>query len=386
MAQDELTIRDKVAIVGIGETAYYRRGGSPVSEIQLCVEAIKAAVADAGLQMTDIDGFASYAADRNDPVRLSTLLGMPRITFSNMYWGGGGGGGSGAVANAAAAVVAGYANYVVAYRSLAQGEFGRFGQARGGGAQRFTGAQAFTAPYGYMTPAQTLAAMQAQRHMYEFGTKREHFGAIALASYKHANRNPRAVMYERKLSMDDYLNSRWICEPLCLYDCCLETDGAAAVVITSAERARDLPNKPAYLLAAAQGSAPRRPFTGTNHDTIADDLWRMAGIGPQDVDVAQCYENFTPLVLMTLEDYGFCQKGEGGDFVQDGRIEWPDGDLPVNTSGGNLAEAYTHGFELITEAVRQIRGTSTSQVEGVEVSFVASGPNVSPVSSLVMRG
>lgn len=392
MTDSDFTIKDKVAIVGIGETAYYKRGGAPVSEFQLCIEAILKAVDDAGLKVTDIDGFASYSNDRNEPVRIAAALGLPHIGFSNMVWGGGGGGGSAAVANAAAAIVAGYANYVVAFRSLAQGQFGRFGQA-GTRTERVSGPPAYTAPFGMMTAAQSLAAMQAQRHMYEFGTKQEHFGAIALASYKHANRNPRAVMYGRKLTMEDYLNSRMIVEPLHLYDCCLETDGAAAVILTSAERARDMKQRPAYIMAAAQGSGFRyaagslnRPsLVHTNHEALAPRLWKMAGIGPRDVDVAQFYENFTPLVLMAIEDYGFCKKGEGGPFVEGGRVEWPDGELPINTSGGNLAEAYTHGFELITEAVRQVRGESTCQVEGAEISFVASGPGVSPLSSLILR-
>mgnify|MGYP001574705725 FL=1 len=332
--------------------------------------------------------------ERNDPVRLANALGIRHLGFSNLVWLGGGGGGAAAVGNGCAAVAAGFARHVVAYRGLAQGQFGRFGHALATRTERVTGPAAYSAPFGMMSPAQALGAMQAQRHMHEFGTKAEHFGAIALASYKHAQRNPRAVMYGRPLTMDDYLRSRWIAEPLRLFDCCLETDGAAAVVITSTERASDMRQRPAYVMAAAQGSGYRyaagalnRPdLVTSNHESIAPTLWAMAGIGPADVKVAQLYENFTPLVLMTLEDYGFCKKGEGGAFVEGGRLEWPDGALPINTSGGNLAEAYTHGFELINEAVRQVRGTSTCQVEGAEICLVASGPGVAPVSSLILRG
>lgn len=389
---DSNTIKDRVAIVGIGESAYYKRGQSPYGEFHLMLQAILAAAEDAGIDPKEIDGFASYAGDRNEPMRIATALGTPKVGFSNMHWGGGGGGGSGAVGNAAAAIVAGYSKYVVAYRGLAQGQFGRFGQALAARSPKVTGGNAYQAPFGCMSAGQTLAAMQAQRHMHEFGTQQEHFGAVALASYKHAQTNPRAVMYGRPLTMEDYHASRWVAQPLHLFDCCQETDGAAAVILTTAERARDMKQVPAYMLAAAQGSgfrygagAMNRTMVHSNHEALAESLWGMAGIGPKDVDVAQFYENFTPLVLMSIEDYGFCEKGEGGPFVAGGRVEWPGGDLPINTSGGNLAEAYTHGFEIITEAVRQVRGTSTAQVEDAEISFVASGPGVSPLSSLILR-
>ena len=388
----ENTINGKVAIVGIGESDYYKRGQSPYGEFHLCLQAIMAAADDAGIDPREIDGFASYANDRNDPIKISTALGTPKVRFNTMFWGGGGGGGSGAVGNAAAAVLAGYAKYVVAYRGLAQGQFGRFGQALAARQSRVMDQPAYQAPFGCMSAGQTLAAMQAQRHMYDYGTTQDQLGAIAMASYKHAQTNPRAVMYGRPLTMEAYHASRWIAQPLHLFDCCQETDGAAAVILTTAERARDMKQTPAYLMAAAQGSgfrygagAMNRSLVHSNHDALSRDLWGTAGIEPKDVDVAQFYENFTPLVLMSIEDYGFCEKGEGGSFVEGGRIEWPNGELPINTSGGNLAEAYTHGFEIVTEAVRQVRGTSTAQVEGAEISFVASGPGVSPLSSLIVR-
>ncbi|HZQ38822.1 MAG TPA: acetyl-CoA acetyltransferase, partial [Dehalococcoidia bacterium] len=210
-----------------------------------------------------------------------------------------------------------------------------------------------------------------------------------------------AVMHGRPLTMEMYLSSRMIADPFRLYDCCLESDGAAAVVITSAERARDLPQKPAYIIGAAQGSGPRenlisanKPgYTGSNFSTVAERLYAQCGHRPAEAQVAQIYENFTGAVLMSLEDNGFCKKGEAGPFVEGGRIEHPDvaepgaphaGGLPINTSGGNLAEAYIHGFELVTEAVRQIRGTSTCQVKDVRLSFVAAGPNTAPVSNLLL--
>jgi acetyl-CoA acetyltransferase len=230
----ERTIRGKTAIVGIGETRYYKRGASPDPEFKLVLEAVLNAVDDAGMDVHDIDGFASYSNDRNDPPRIASALGLPHIGFSNMFWGGGGGGGSGAVANAAAAVAAGYADNVVVFRGLAQGQFGRFGQ--GAPVKYAAGGAAFTAPYGLMSPAQ-MFAMRVRRFMHEHHVRQDALRAVSLASYAHAQHNPRAVMHGRPLTEEDYENSRWIVEPFHLFDCCMENDGAAAVIVTSAERA-----------------------------------------------------------------------------------------------------------------------------------------------------
>jgi acetyl-CoA acetyltransferase len=386
----ENTIRGKTAIVGIGETAYYKRGAAPVSEFQLTCEAILKAVDDAGLKITDIDGFASYSNDRNDPPRIASALGVPDLAFSNMFWGGGGGGGSGAVANACAAVVAGYAKYVVVYRGLAQGQFGRFGQ--GTGAKTISWPMSYTAPYGLLSPAQ-MFAMRVRRFMWDHDVSQDVLGAISRASYHHAQFNPRAVMYGRPLSKEDYDNSRWIVEPFRLFDCCQENDGAAAVIVTSVERARDLAHPPAVVLAASQGSAYRQAapahnapdYATSNFKTVAKRLYEQAGIGPGDVSVAQVYENFTGGVLMSIVEHGFCEPDEANEFCTFENLTWPNGRLPLNTSGGNLAECYMHGLELITEAVRQVRGTSTCQVENLNVSLVASGPMVQPVSDLALQ-
>jgi acetyl-CoA acetyltransferase len=387
---DEFTVKDRVAIVGIGETAYYKRGAATDAEFKLVLQAILKAVDDAGLRVTDLNGFASYSNDRNDPARLQTALGIPDLSFSNMFWGGGGGGGSGAVANASAALVAGYAKYVAVYRGLAQGQFGRFGQ--GTGAKTVSWPGSYTAPYGLMSPAQSFA-MRVNRFMYDHHITQEPLKAISLASYHHAQTNPRAVMCGRPLSPEDYDASRWIVEPFHLFDCCMENDGAAAVVLTTAERARDLKQKPAYLLAASQGSDYRQaapahnaPDYGTsNFKTVAKRLYAMAGVEPKDVDVCQSYENFTGGVMMSLVEHGFCDPDEVEEFMTFENFRAPDGRLPLNTSGGNLAECYMHGLELVTEAVRQVRGTSTAQVPDVKVSMVCSGPMVQPVSDLILR-
>jgi acetyl-CoA acetyltransferase len=384
------TINGKVAIVGIAETAYYKRGAADRSEFQLTVEAILDAAKDAGIDVRDIDGFCSYSNDRNDPPRIAAALGSKDLSLSNMFWGGGGGGGSGAVANASAALVAGYCKYVVVYRGLAQGQFGRFGQ--GSRAPAVSGGPAYTQPYGLMSPAQTFA-MRVQRFMYDHHIGQEPLKAIAMASYHHAQTNPRAVMHGRPLTSEDYDNSRWIVEPFHLFDCCMENDGAAAVIVTTSERARDLQHPPAYLMAASQGSDYRQAATAhnapdygtSNFKTVAARLYEQAGIAPKDVDVCQSYENFTGGVMMSLVEHGFCAPDEVEDFMTLDNFRYDGGKLPLNTSGGNLAECYMHGLELITEAVRQLRRTSTAQVPDAEISMVCSGPMVQPVSSLILR-
>ena len=383
------TIRGRVAVVGVGETAYYKHGRAPESEFALALRAILRACEDAGIDPRQVDGFASYSNDRNDPSRLAAALGLPELRFSNMQWGGGGGGGSAAVGNAAAAVAAGYADCVVVFRALAQGQFQRFGAAPPGGT--VSGEAALTFPYGLISPAQRFA-MRVMRFMHDHGVRPEAQRAIALASYHHAQANPRAVMHGRPLTAEAYDASRWIVEPFRLFDCCMENDGAAALVLVSAERARDLRRPPAYLLGVAQGSEYRNAARGHNapvyasssFTTVAPHLWEMAGLGPKDVHVVQSYENFTGGVLMSLVEHGFFAPEEANDFLTVDNLIAPGGRLPLNTSGGNLAECYMHGLELQIEAVRQLRGESTSQVPGARVGLVISGPMVTPVSSMLL--
>ncbi len=242
------------------------------------------------------------------------------------------------------------------------------------------------------TPAQWIA-LRTRRFMHEHRVTQDALAAIALACYHHAQFNPRAIMYGRPLTRKAYDESRWIVEPFHLYDCCLENDGAAAVILTSAERARDLKQRPAYVMAAAQGSDFRQgaagenvpDYTTSNFKTLAPRLYAMAGIAPRDVDVAQVYENFTGAVMTSIVEHGFCHPDEVPEFFTVENLTAPKGRLPINTSGGNLAECYMHGLELIIEAVRQVRGQSTCQVPDAEIALVASGPMVAPVSDLIVR-
>ena len=388
---EEFTVKDKVAIAGVGESAYYKRGKAPVPEFKLAIEAITKAAADAGIAVTDIDGFASYSDDRNSAVRLAAALGLPQLRFANMMWGGGGGGGSGAVGNAAAAIVAGYAKHVCVFRALAQGQFGRFGQAPP--VKTVSGPAAYTLPYGMAVPAHWVA-LRTRRFMHDHSINQDPLRAVAMADYYHAQFNPRAVMYGHPLTREEYDSSRWIAEPFHLYDCCMENDGAAAVILTSAERARDLKQKPVYVMGAAQGvgyrgwaNAENAPdYASSNFKSLAPRLYEMAGIAPKDVDVAQVYEHFSGAVMISLVEHGFCKPDEVMEFVTFENITAPNGKLPINTSGGNIAECYMHGLELVTEAVRQCRGTSTCQKPGAKISLVVSGPMVAPVSDLLLHG
>lgn len=378
-------------IVGTGQSEYTRWGGiQDRSQFRITAEAILDALADAGLTTADVDGFASFSNDGNDAPVMQAALGVPELRWSSMVWGGGGGGSCGAVAQAVAAIEAGHAEVVVVYRGLCQGQGRRFGQA---GAMRTHGS--FTAPFGLFAPSQMLALM-VQRFMHETPATSEHLCEIALSGRANANRNPNAVMKDRMLTREDYFASRWIAEPLRLFDCCLETDGAAAVVITTAERARDLDARPVEILAAAHGSGPGwstgplgahnmpdADYASTNNRRIARELFAKAGLKPADIDTAQIYDHFSGLVLMALEDFGFCGRGESGDFVAGGAIRH-DGSLPINTSGGQLSEAYVHGVNLIIEGVRQLRRQSTSQVEDARTCLVTGGLGVSPTSAIIL--
>ena len=379
-------------IVGIGQTEFTKWGRiTDQSEFHLACRAVLAAAADAGLPCAEIDGFASYANDRNESSIMQIALGTRQVRFASMVWGGGGGGACAAVAHAAAAVTSGLANYVVAFRGVCQGQSFRYGQAH-----PWAPGSNFTFPFGLFSPPQMMA-MQVRRHMIEYGTQAEQLAGVALACSANAQRNPNAVMRDRPLTLESYLASRMIADPLRLYDCCLESDGACAVIVTTMERARDLGRTPVSILAAGQGSEaewgtgplgafnmPADIYCSANTRTLARELYARAGLGPSDIDVAQLYDDFTGMVLMTLEDFGFCGRGEGGPFVAAGHIGWPDGSLPINTSGGNLAEAYIHGFNLVLEGVRQIRGASTAQVANAQTCLITSGPAVAPTSAMIL--
>jgi len=313
------------------------------------------------------------------------------------------------VGNAAMAVETGQAEVVVVYRSLCQGQFFRFGAAV---ADAFASSDSkpptvqqanslllasmgFAMPYGLVMAAAAYA-LPTRRHMHLYGTTSEQLGMLAVTFREHASRNPRAVMGGRPMTLADHQASPMIANPHRLFDCCLESDGACAVVVTTAERAKDLAKRPVEIIASEQG-APKGfgfgHFTNANipdeiyatggNEEMANRLWGKAGVGPGDVDVAQIYDHFTGCTLMQLEDFGFCKRGEGGPFVESGALAWKGGSLPTNTHGGSLSEAYIHGLNHVVEGVRSLRGESTSPVESAEICLVTSGACV-PSSAIVL--
>lgn len=384
----ERTLRGKAAIAGVGESAYYKHGRSPDSEFKLVLQAVLAACRDAGIDPRRIDGFASYSNDRNEAARLATALDIDQLRFSNMQWGGGGAGVAAAVGNAAAAVACGMAECVVVHRGLAQGQFKRFGRAPV--TPTVSGDNAFETPYGLISMGQK-GAMRVRRFMHDHGIDQSALRAISMASYHHAQSNPRAIMRGRPLTEAAYDASRWIVEPFHLFDCCMENDGAAAVIVVPADRARDLAHKPTYLLGMASGQSRRGSAASYNSPEFAEggfadvatDLYRMAHVTPKDVDVVQVYDHFTGGVLLSLVEHGFFAPQEANEFLQLPNLLASGGKLPLNTSGGNLAECYMHGMGLVIEGVRQVRGESTSQVPRADVSMVISGSMVTPLSSLI---
>ena len=401
----------RACLVGVGETRYAKWGGIVgTSEYHLAVEAVLAALADAGIGVDDVDGLASFANDRTQATFMAADLGIAELRYATMSWLPGGGGACAAVSNAATAVESGQAEVVVVFRSLCQGQFRRFGRGPGNVPSRARAARppgvrrarslleahvAFTMPFGMFGPP-IAYAMVARRHMHRFGTTADQLGAVAVTTRAHAQRNTRAVMAGRPMTMDDYLASRPVSDPFRLFDCCLETDGACAVVVTTAERAADCRGVPVEVLASAQGtprgfghgqysnvSMPDDDYASAGARLVADRLWGRAGVGPADIDVAEIYDHFTALVLLSLEDFGFCGRGEGGPFAASGALAWPDGALPMNTHGGSLSEAYVHGLNHVVEGVRQLRGQSTCQVRGAEVALVTAAAGV-PTSALVL--
>jgi acetyl-CoA acetyltransferase len=381
----------KASIVGIGATEFSKDSGR--SEMSLASEAVAAAIADAGLKPSDIDGMVTYSTDNNPDVEIARHVGIGSLRhFSRVHYGGGAA--CGTIVMAAMAVATGVADAVVCYRAFNE----RSGRRFGAGVQDLPNAAtaeraqfSWTTPAGQLTPA-SWVAMVARRYMHLYGATSADFGRVAVAGRRHAANNPAAWFYNDPITLEDHQASRWIVDPLHLLDCCQESDGGQALVVTSAERARDLPNTPALIVAGAQGAGVNQwTMTSFFRDDIAqlpemkvvaDELWTSSGLTPADIQTAILYDHFTPYVLMQLEEFGFCGRGEAKDFIKDGALEMG-GRLPINTHGGQLGEAYIHGMNGIAEAVRQVRGTSVNQVDKVENVLVTAGTGV-PTSGLIL--
>ena len=385
------TFAGEVAIVGIGATEFSKASGR--SELRLATEAVKAAIADAGITPDQVGVMVTYSSETNPDVDIARALGIGDLTFfSRIHYGGGAA--CATIQQAALAVSSGVADYVVCYRAFNERSGNRFGAGVQGRAPISNAEMAHLGSYmpvGLLTPA-SWVAMAAQRYMYVTGTTSADLANIAIADRKHAATNPKAWFYEQPITLEDHQASRWIVEPLRLLDCCQETDGAQAIVVTTLERARDLPNAPAVIRAAAQGSGKGQDMMTSYYrddllglpemSLVGRQLWETSGLGPDDMDAAILYDHFSPYVLYQLEELGFCAKGEAKDFIKDGRIELG-GELPINLHGGQLGEAYLHGMNGIAEGVRQVRGSAVNQVEGLKRIVVTAGTGV-PTSGLVL--
>lgn len=380
------TLGGKAAIAGIGATEFSKDSGR--SELKLAVEAVRAAVEDAGLTPADVDGMVTFTMDTSPEITVAQAAGIGELSFfSRVHYGGGAA--CATVQQAALAVASGVAEVVVCYRAFNERSGRRFGsgvQHREPSAEG--AALGWNLPFGLLTPA-SWVAMAAQRYLHTYNLTPDVFGHVAVTDRRHAARNPAAYFYRKPITLADHASSRWIVEPLRLLDCCQETDGGQAVVVTSAERARELPHPPAVIVAAAQGAGRgQEQMTSFYRDgpngldglpemgVVARQLWQTSGLRPADIDVGILYDHFTPFALMQLEEFGFCGPGEGADFVAEDA-------LPLNTHGGQLGEAYLHGMNGIAEAVRQLRGTSVNQIAGAARSLVTAGTGV-PTSGLIL--
>ncbi|QNP71694.1 lipid-transfer protein [Streptomyces roseirectus] len=379
----QLPLGRRAAIAGIGATEFSKDSGR--SELRLAAEAVRAAIADAGLAPGDVDGMVTFTMDTNPEISVAQACGIGELAFfSRVHYGGGAA--CATVLQAAMAVATGVAEVVVCYRAFNERSGRRFGA---GVTKREPSAEGvalgWTLPFGLVTPA-SWVAMIAQRYLYAYGLTPEVFGEVAVVDRRHAATNPAAYFHGRPITLEDHAASRWIVEPLRLLDCCQETDGGQALVVTSAERARDLAARPVLVAAAAQGAAKgqeqmtgfyRGDLTGLPEmGVVASRLWRDSGLAPADIDVALLYDHFTPFVLMQLEEFGFCGPGEASGFVAADRV-------PLNTHGGQLGEAYLHGMNGVAEAVRQLRGTAVNQVPGAGTALVTAGTGV-PTSGLIL--
>lgn len=373
----------RAAIAGIGATEFSKDSGR--SELTLAVEAVHAALDDAGLTPADVDGMVTFTMDTSPEITVAQAAGIGELSFfSRIHYGGGAA--CATVQQAALAVATGVAEVVVCYRAFNERSGRRFGS---GVQQREASAEGaalgWSLPWGLLTPA-SWVAMTAQRYLHAYDLTPEAFGHVAVTDRRHAANNPAAYFHGKPITLADHAASRWIVEPLRLLDCCQETDGGQALVVTSVERARDLRNAPAVVTAAAQGAGRRQEgmtsfyrddLTGLPEmDVVARQLWRTSGLRPADIDVGILYDHFTPFVLMQLEEFGFCAPGEAAGFVAADA-------LPLNTHGGQLGEAYLHGMNGIAEAVRQLRGTSVNQVVDAARVLVTAGTAV-PTSGLIL--
>jgi len=379
-------IAGRIAAVGTG-LRQYTRGTSPLPERGVLIGAILDACADAGFDPSEIDGFASYGDDHNEPVRLMPDLGMKELRWCSSVFGGGGGGIAGAIGQAAGAILTGQATAVVVYRALVQGNSGRLSEA-----VMAHHLNSHMVGAGLVSPAQ-MCAVRANRMFEHYGVPKQTAEDVVRACYYHGARNPDAVTYGTEFTHEAYEGSRYIAEPFHLLDCSRENDGAGAILLVSSEWARYLKKKPVYVLGVAQGAAKGWGDLLENDDddqyatvgfkSVAHHLWRQTGLKPSDIDVAQVYENFSAQAVASIVDHGFCSWEEAGDFIRFENLIAPTGKLPINTSGGNIGQGFIHGIGIMVECVHQLRGESANPVPDAKTCLLAGGPGAPIVSSAI---
>jgi len=378
--------KDRTAIVGIGQTRFAKM--LPETELQLACIAIRAALDDAGIAPEEVDALGCFTQETTPEFEIARNLGFGELHFFSQV-AHGGGAICGAIGQVCAAIALGIAQVGVVWRSRKRGDPSKRQWA--GVQPRIDDHWKWSRPHGLSRPADEVA-MLMRRYMHDHGATREDLAGVALTQRAYANTNPDALMRDKPLDLNAYLDARMIADPLCLFDNCLESDGAIAIIITSTERARDLRHKPVLVHAFSQGMSREHqlmtdyhgpdPFLSSSAAT-ARNLWRQSDIAPADIDVAQIYDAFSPLVLFSLENYGFCGRGEAARFVAAGETG-RGGRLPVNTAGGSLSEVYLHGVNLVTEAVRQLRGTAINQVADAANCLVSSCDST-PNGALILR-
>ena len=383
------TLKDQAAIVGIGQTEFSKNSGR--SELQLACEAVRAAIRDAGLSPSDVDGMTTFTLDTSDDIEIARSVGIGDLTFFSRTPHGGGAA-LGILHQAVMAVATGAAEVVVCYRALNGRSGQRYSQGVAGDIVTSDLIHwSWYMPFGLMTPA-SWVAMFTQRYMHETGCKSSDLAQVAVSTRKHAVTNPNAFFYGKPLSFEEHQSSRMIVDPLRLYDCCQETDGGCACIVTTPERARDLAQPGALIRGIAQAAGADQEVMTSFYrpniaavpemDLVAKQLYATSGLGPADLEAAVIYDAFSSIVLWQLESFGLCARGEAKDFVKHGALELG-GRLPCNTHGGQLSEAYIHGMNGVNEGVRLIRGTSVNQPAKNDCVLVTAGVGV-PTSAMIL--
>jgi len=385
--------KNKAAIVGIAITDFSK--DCQRTELYMACRCIKAALDDAGLRPEDVDGLVKQTNDATDEHAVTSSMGMGNLTyFGECRWGAAP---SAMIMRAAMGVAAGVANYIVVYRAVNGSSRRRMIPSMRASGQMSTSDSlqwTFHAPFGHLSDAGQVA-MIVRRYMHEFGLNNDQFGWVPIVCREHGARNPNGMFYEKPITFKDYLKSKMVIEPLRRMDYYEEADAAAALVVTTTERAKDLRQRPAYVLSAAQDMLAEteeltsyyRPLISgiPEMGKVGSRIFAMAGVAPKDINCVQLDDSYGPFVPMQLEELGFCDRGEGVAFCNKGDRIKMGGELPLNTSGGSLGEGYIHGMNHVVEAVRQIRGTSTAQVKDADLVLVASGAG-GPASGLILGG